>query len=765
LGVPVGKPERLARLLRACVYHPARTGLVWIGIVAIFLTGVLRLDIETSTDSVLSRDHSDWQFYRQYVDQFGGDEVLVVALSAEKPFAPAVLDRVAGLTAAMERVPGVRRVDSVATVPVIRLDADGALVLSPLFEDLPSASMDSREARVELLRDRIAPRLLVSEDGRVFAVTARMEDVRADYDANVVDEALDATSGREAWLSGGPLVRIATNRTIRSDLLTFIPATGLLIVLIQLIIFRTLWAAWVPLAIGGVAAFSALGAMGALGISLTVSTVVLPSLLVALACAYSMHLIAAAIRTGTDPESLARGIQPLVRPIALSGLTTTLAFLAMSFVRIDVVRDVGGFGALGSLVVVVASLTLGPALLVRRKVAPHSASLTSWVEDRLAPRLARFVATYRWGLVGCWGLATLALSAGIYRLEVETDPVLWFPKGSEVREDYERIRDALAGISPMSVVISSTSDRLVTDPEAIYAIDGLERYLESLPRVGRALSVADPLRQVHGVLRGDPTQPIPDSRDLIEQYLLLLESVDQMQDFITDDRTEASVLIRADNNGSRDLLEIAHLAEAWWGDHGAAGFTAKTTGIMHEYARSEEEIASGQIRGLAFAAITISLLLFLSLRSARLAGTALIPNLVPLFFLFGFMGLRGLPLDISSVMLGSLALGIGVDDTVHLVSAYHERRLHGDSSDAAVRGALCASLPAVSYSTLAIASGFGVLGLSGFVITRNFGDLTGSIMICCYLADVTLLPALLGGFPGQTGRPGPAESVREPVDP
>jgi len=349
-------------------------------------------------------------------------------------------------------------------------------------------------------------------------------------------------------------------------------------------------------------------------------------------------------------------------------------------------------------------------------------------------------------------LAGCIAAIGLWNLTIETDATTWFPKGSPVRESYNGIRESLSGISPMNIVIESTDNSPVTDPRAMSAIAGLTEYLESLPEVGRALAVSDPLRQLNrGFLRSEDS-PLPETQALTEQYLLLLESAEQLQDLVTTDRSAANIILRVNNNGSEDLQIVASKVDAWWKTHGPVGFSARATGIMYEFARSEDEIAFGQIRGLCFALASVGVVLLATFREIRLALTTLIANALPIFLAFGGMGLAGIPLDAGTVVVGNLAIGIAIDETLHLVSGLSAADPAKDSLEKALTTALEQCVPAIVYTTTAIVLGFGVLAFSEFSFTRNLGMLTVVVMFLCIVADLFLLPALLLGPARQRAR-------------
>jgi predicted RND superfamily exporter protein len=198
-----------------------------------------------------------------------------------------------------------------------------------------------------------------------------------------------------------------------------------------------------------------------------------------------------------------------------------------------------------------------------------------------------------------------------------------------------------------------------------------------------------------------------------------------------------------DDNGSDRLVNLGDRIELWWRDNGVADFSVETTGLMYEFGRSEERIAYGQVAGLAIALLSIGAVLLAILRVPKNALIALIPNGVPLVITFGLMGFLKVPLDAATVCLGSLALGIAVDDTIHLMTGYTERRNSGKSPAIALDQCLEHVLPALAFTTAAVVAGFAVLALSQFTLIRNLGLVTSGLVFLCLLADLTLLPPLL----------------------
>ena len=355
-------------------------------------------------------------------------------------------------------------------------------------------------------------------------------------------------------MSGVPIFETRVGKRTLAEIGYFVPITLGLIGLGLLTVFRTGAGVLIPLVTSGAGCWVTLGVMGALGSPVTITAMLLPSVLLALGCAYVMHILVA-VQGISDVEELAPAIARVAGAITLSGVTTAIGFFAIASIDIDAIRALGGFGGVGVLVVLMSSLTLGPAAIRYWPIRGEPRRFHRWVAETAAQRISQYMAKYRRITVMTWLGLLLVSVLGVTRLEVETDGAHWWPIGSPVRDSFEAIRERLSGISPMNVVIQSNEGAEVTDPQVMGRIAALAEYLNDLADVGKAVSVADPIRQLHRGFGGYPGYPVPGDSDLIAQYLLLLSSVEQIRDLISDDYLAANILIRADNNGSRHLLE------------------------------------------------------------------------------------------------------------------------------------------------------------------------------------------------------------------
>lgn len=737
-------PRLLSWIVALAVNSPGRVVAFWL--CATVLAGVfaaIALRVDTGTSTFLDRSGPPWATYQAAVRAFGGDEYIAVSLEGRQPYDWDLLARLPDLSRKIEKLPGVRRVDSLATVALIRSAAGGEILTQGAVEDgIPTEESARRKLVAAIQEDLIAPRFLISADGRHIALNV-MLDRNLDADrAQTVQRVRAILDGEHAILAGVPIFRTEVNYRTQLEVGLFIPATFLLIAIIVYLWVRSVAGIIAMLAVGGAGAAITLAALAATNVPLSLSTMLLPSVLTAVGCAYVGHMLVA---TAREPASAGYERAAEVVPgIVWSGVTTAIGFAAMSTTSVDSIRQLAAYGSLGVFVVTAAAISLVPAALTLGRELPRQTGIAK-ASGQLCLVLAQGAIRHRRAVIVAWVGVSAAVALGARGLSVDTNIIEWFGKSDPIRVAYERIRQDFAGITPVSVVIRSVGDRRVTEPAVLRAIESLRQDLEKKREVGRVLAVTQALEMAR---RAFGRSGLPESQAEAEQYLLLLDSEDEITDVITPDRRAANLWLRLDQNDSQEILGIAPWVDAWWSKHGTEGFAPKTTGVMFEFARAQDAIASTQLRGLGIAVGAVGLVLCLALGSLRKALIAMVPNGLPIALAFGGMGLLHIPLDAATVCLGSLALGIAVDDTVHVMLTVAKMR---DGSRETVAPAWALQLqpvfPALVLTTACVSIGFGVLGFSSFVLVRNLGVITAVVVSICLMADLTLLPALLGGEP------------------
>jgi hypothetical protein len=286
------------------------------------------------------------------------------------------------------------------------------------------------------------------------------------------------------------------------------------------------------------------------------------------------------------------------------------------------------------------------------------------------------------------------------------------------------------------------------EPWALAQVGALQRYVESLPESNKAFSVVDFVRTFNKVLHDDDPafDRIPETRQAVAQYLLLFEMTgeqEMLERFVNADYSYTRISARIRSLGSAGHTELIEHIEKYASTQIDPRLKFETTGMVVLYASYTTALVKGQINSLIIAFFIITLMMIVHLRSLKIGLLSMVPNLMPVVLTIGVMGMMDISLNVATVMIACIALGIAVDDTIHYLSRYGEELRAGKSIDAAMERTIFGAGRGMIFTSLVITGGFFVLCFSSFHTNRAFGILTGITMITAVFADLLVLPVLI----------------------
>jgi predicted RND superfamily exporter protein len=366
------------------------------------------------------------------------------------------------------------------------------------------------------------------------------------------------------------------------------------------------------------------------------------------------------------------------------------------------------------------------------------------VLPRLIDGLAGFNIRHRLLITVVSGLLVAASLAGWWTIRVNTDQLDFYPEGAPLRQRAEDLRRSLTGFGAFYVAVDSGQPGGVTEPGVLRAIVGLQDFLGSQSEVDRTVGVTDYLRQMHREMNGGEVafETIPPTREQVAQYLLLMEGP-ELARYIDFDASAASLLVRHHITGTWQLADLLRRLDAYVAAHFPAGVSVQVTGRAVLLRNAADSLAVNELVSLSTTFVMIGVIHSLFFKSLRVGLLSLLPNAVPVLLIYGLMGLLGIPLDLATAMIATLAIGIAVDDTVHHVVSYRrELRTHRDRK-VAMFNTLHKQARPILYVSLALAAGFFVFGLSRFAPLIHFGILSGLVMLIALLGELVLTPVVM----------------------
>lgn len=747
-----------------------------------------RTSVDASTRMLLDEKDPDLAYYNESRLLWASDdEFAIFACRRDDWFTPESLAMLRDIAADLQAVPHVSKVQSVFSVPLLR-NRKSPLPF-PIPTSLDAKGVDVARAKEELLGHTLARGVFLSEDGRDAVLLAYLETVP---ELTELEREQDAATARgdlakvaeleprheplraelrarrramvdgvravaAKWspklaepvaLSGLPIINMNLIEHVSHDLDVFGVASFAIFVLAFALIYRRFrWVA-LPIATCVMPVVLVLGAMAFLGLRLTIITANLPLLIFVIMLPYTVYLVERyRERRARDPsephaETTAGAARDVWLPCLYSCTTTMAGFASLLTSGVKPVWWFGlmmtiGLGAglaCAFLFMPAASIPLGALDDPRAKAESEPHGLVRFAE-RLVLRAPALVVTA--------AVVVLAVAAwGVTKVSVENKFIDYFHESSEVHAGLRRIDERMGGTTPLDVVLRSKEPGYFRTPKGLAAVDAAAEFFRTCPEAGHVSSIGRLVEEARKSLPGatvDVLSRIPQVKPLF-------------RDLANEDFSATRLLVRFRETAptlqrSRILADLrAFLASK----PELAGLEVRPTGVFLLYANMLESLIESQKDTFLMVVAAIFAMLVLLFRSLRLSFVVLVPQVLPAVVCLGTMGFLGVPLDLITVMIAAVAMGVGIDAAIQYTVRF---RIELDATGGDRRAAVTRSHATIGRSiwiaTSIMVAGFVVLGASDFVPTVSFGVFNALAMLMGQVAALTVLPALflLTGLP------------------
>ena len=718
--------------------------------------------IDNDITAWFSKDDPVYKDYERFRAEFGGTRSLIVALkadSADRLFAADTLAFIEKITGDIERVETVQRVASLATATVVQATPDGGLDVRPLLDHLDRESPAA--IRTRALSDDLIRGDLVSDDATVAALIVGFDEDRIDQVRggviqkihDIVDPGLPP--GVRAHYNGSLEISETYNRVTLDNQRKFTPPILLFTLGAIYVTFRS-WRKMLLSLVGiGVSILWTLGLYSMMGFTYNVLSSMIVPLIVVLAIADDVHMMQhwdEERRHGNSEYAFKATVAHLMAPLLGASATTALGMLSLATSHVVAVRAFGIGSAVGIMMDFVISLVLIPTLLMWLKPdlreAPHERYLIAPLQ-----RIAGFSCAHPKRVLAVSIVLGIVAALGMMRLRVDTNHINFFKQSHPISQSAAVIDRELAGVYSFQIMLEGPPDSLKT-PDALRRIDGLETQLRAFPHVRKVTSVADYVKRIHKELNdGQPAaNVVPDDENTIAQELFVFalggEGRHELERVVASDYSRAQISIKLQSMSSDVVLEQVEAADRLArSTFEGTGITALTTGSGRLFSTLDHYLVTSQLSSFATAFVTVFAVIFVVFRSARFGILTIVPNVLPVLAVLGVMGYLDISMNVATVMLASVALGVVDDDTIHFINRYRREIAAGASTDAAIRIATAHEGRASLTTALINSCGFGVLLLSEYRPTAWFGGLLALTLAVAFLAEVFILPATIKLLP------------------
>jgi uncharacterized protein len=763
----------------------------WVLVVIALLTAACclqlrQLHVVIDTAKLLPPEHPNVVGTLAAESLFGSRHVVVVGISVAEndiAYSPSLLEAVASLTHSLGDTSGVKR------HTLMSASAGRAKAISGTETELKVERMLSLDgaghvsiAEAAGFRERLAvnpiyQHSLMSEDGKLasvsFSIEAGSKGFRESMDRvnAVVASQMTLHPQLKYAVAGAPALFAEVERLSARMALLF-PVALFVIGLIHLEAFRTWQGLVLPLVTALLAVSWGLGMMGALGIEMDAFNATTPILILAVAAGHAVQVLKRYYEEfdrmyfANPNANLAElnrtaviGSLTKIGPVMITaGGVASIGLFSLATFDIATIRTFGIFTGLGIVSALIIELTFIPALRAslppsRPKRSTNAAEQNPRVWDRLSDTLCAAVLRHRFAILFVFGVTAAISSLGLFHLNHENSTKSYFSDAVQVRADDALLNRQLAGTNTLYVMFRSTVDDRMKDPRVLSVIEDTQRYLQSLPDVGKTISIVDFIKQMNRSMNAgdEAAYRIPKTAEAVSQYMLLYSLSGEPTDFdsyVDYGYRNANLIVWMKNDTSGYANTLLKNVRAFVEPRLPAGVTLQIGGSAPQTAALSQTLVEGKLKNVTQIIIVVFIAGLLVFRSFLVAVYIIVPLVVTVLVNFGFMGITGIPLNTPNSVASALAIGIGADYSIYLMYRIREEFMRLGDLDAALKQTFRTAGLGVIYVASAIVGGYSVLMLSfNFYIHIWFGILIVLSMVVSAASALALVPALIRIWP------------------
>lgn len=521
------------------------------------------------------------------------------------------------------------------------------------------------------------------------------------------------------------------------------------------IIFRRVRAVIAPVFVIVATTIFIYGLMGWFGIPASHMSMMIPTLLLVISVSYSIHVInhfrQSFRRTGRRRESLRYAFRHAAWPCFVTAITTAVGFASFIIVPMKPIREMGIFSAIGVFLAYILVITVVPILFSFGKDKPvktdngnkdHSGN---GGDSRFMEKWAAFVMKNSLAI----GIISVIVLVGAiifsFRIRVETDTLSLMGDKVAMVRNAKYVTDRIGALYSYEVLIELPEDGMAKNPEVLMAMDEIAEKADEIETTTMTTSLSDMIKELNWVMhnKDDQYYAIPESRELVAQYLLLYEMSggESAEDLVDYDYRTLHISVQTSQFTTTLEQQLDEL-ETFAREKLPTGAKATIVGDVPILLRMMNMLTAGQIKSIAVAFIAITLMMIAILKSFRVGLLSMIPNVLPVVIIMGAMGLLGVRLDMMTIMIAPMIIGIAVDDTVHyFIHFRQEHNQYGDYPEAN-RQTFQKVGYAIMFTSMVLIFGFSIFCLSIMQSMFNIGMVASVGIFSALVADLFITPVL-----------------------
>lgn len=708
---------------------------------------ISKLSIDADVLSSLPDDDKHAVLLKKIGENFGGNRMGIVILETDNIYETKVIEHIRTLTDTIAKIEGISSVSSLSNIINIK-GSDEGIEIGRLVDEyeLPATKEAFDELRSNIAANEMYKGSIVSEDESSCLVVFTLED-KADVNV-VAREVLDKTEAlqlpEKLYYIGSPMLITYIAALMKNDLITLLPIAFLLIAIILFVSFRSVKGVMLPLLSAIIAIVWTLGAMSFMGYSMSMISNNIPIILLAIGSAYTIHVVNRVdqLRSIADKNVVRSALNYVILPVILAAITTVIGFVSFIFgAYLDMIVDFGIFTALGTFIACLMAVLFVPAILsispgpTKRKLTRPGES--KFIEKRILLPLKNLLFRSPKLILWTWLLAIGLSLTGIMSIERSVDIQEYFKKGNPTREAERIMVEKFGGTKPVFVHFKGN----MQDPEVLKTMMQTSVYMEKSEDIYTSMSVAKLISELNLAITGK--REVPEDMAMVEQLWFLLDGNEVMQRFVSEDLSEGIIISKFKSPDNKAKMIFSKYMNDFIKENSREDCQIQITGMPFVDITMDRSLINSQLGSISIAIVFVIIIVGLILRSLINGVYASVPIIAAIIILFGVMGLTGISLNIATVLVASVALGIGIDYSIHIISHFNEIYKKTGQLEKSINDTLLISGNAIIINVVSVSAGFLVLVFSEMVPLQYFGILIAISMVSSSLGAMTLLPAIL----------------------
>lgn len=691
-------------------------------------------------------------------ENYSGKYIAIVAIESDEVFSKETIEKVNNLTAKYKLIEGVSYVTSLTNIIDIKNVGDGIEIAKLIDEyDLPGSEEELSKLKKYTLSKDMYSGQIVSEDSKVTLILCRFKEGSDEKKvARELKEIVKNENIKEkVYFAGFPFLMEEANNIISLDM-TLLLLLSLFVILVLLFLsYRSFRGVMLPVLSVFISIIWTLGLMSILKVPITYISNVIPLVMIAVGSAYCIHMLSEFDEEeGISINRISQAKTSLSKvaiPIFFAAITTMAGFISFIFGSyLTMIREFGIFSASGIFFAFIISVTFVPSVLslLPAKNTPVNESAGDKLNalqsnnrafNRLMDILSRWILKNEKLIIVIGILICLLSIIYIPRIQRGVDMTKYFEPESDIRIASEMMRDKFGGDLPVQFLVKGE----IQDPRVLKGMKNLQEFIKTQKDIYSPQSVADLIEEMHDVM--GEGKSIPDDKAKISNLWFLIEGEEVMEQLVNPDKTEAIIQATMPNvDDPEQIGELYTKIDNYIKENiDSSIMTINVTGMPFINEHMDRAIIKSQVWSVITALVFVLICMVFLQRSFIGGLIGLIPIVFTLLIIFGVMGLSGIRLNIATVLVGSISIGIGIDYPIHFINRFRIEFTKCRDELESLSTTLKTTGKAILINVGAVMTGFLVLVMGNLIPLQNLGILIAITMLSAGIATLTIIPAVI----------------------